>query len=231
LKLYGSFHKAVFIGFKQGEDTVMVFEKRREREKENRKSAILKAARKLFFEKGFKSVTVDSIARKAELSKGAVYLYFKSKDEIYSQILLNDIDKFHERVSGLLEGGGKASDMLIQLSSIYVDFFLKDRELFRILITFMLHANHSNLPDDLRNHIIKSTNKTDVIEKIFRYGIDSGEFSPSINVRQIRNAFWGLLNGIISLYIFIGSESRKEELIMSTIKTSLDIFIKGLKSN
>jgi len=210
----------------------MAFEKRREREKENRKNAVLKAARKLFFERGFKSVTVDSIAKKAELSKGAVYLYFKSKDEIYSQILLNDIDKFHERVSGSFEGGGKASDMLIQLSSIYVDFFLKDRELFRILMTFMLHANHSNLPDDLRNHIIKSTNKTiDVIEKIFRYGIDNGEFSPSINVRQIRNALWGLLNGIVSLYIFIGSESRREELIRSTIDTSLDVFIKGLKSD
>jgi AcrR family transcriptional regulator len=41
----------------------LAFEKRRSREKENRKSAILKAARKLFFEKGFKSVTVESIAR------------------------------------------------------------------------------------------------------------------------------------------------------------------------
>ncbi len=178
----------------------MAFEKRREREKENRKSAILKAARKLFFEKGFKSVTVDSIAKKAELSKGAVYLYFKSKDEIYSQILLNDIDKFHERVSGLSEGGGKASDMLFQLSSIYVDFFLKDRELFRILM------------------------------KIFRYGADSGEYLPSLNVRQIRNGLWGMLNGIVSLYIFIGSESRREELIRSTINTSLEIFIRGLRS-
>ena len=110
----------------------MAFEKRRIREKENRKSAILKAARKLFFEKGFKSVTVESIARKAELSKGAVYLYFKSKEEIYSQILLNDIDKFHKRVADLFDDGGKASDIL------------RDRELFRILITFMLHANHSN---------------------------------------------------------------------------------------
>ncbi|HYA13816.1 MAG TPA: TetR/AcrR family transcriptional regulator, partial [Syntrophales bacterium] len=117
----------------------MAFEKRRGREKENRKNTILKAARKLFFERGFKSVTVDSIAKKAELSKGAVYLYFKSKDEIYSQILLSDIDKFHTRISGLLNGGGKASEMLVQLSSIYVDFFLKDRELFRILITFILH--------------------------------------------------------------------------------------------
>jgi AcrR family transcriptional regulator len=43
-------------------------EERRKREKDSRKSAILKAARKLFFDKGFKPVTVESIARKAELS-------------------------------------------------------------------------------------------------------------------------------------------------------------------
>ena len=164
----------------------MVFEKRRNREKEIRKSAILKAARKLFFEKGFRSVTVESIAKKAELSKGAVYLYFKSKDEIYSQILLNDINKFHEKVIGLIEDGGRASEMLFRLSNVYVDFFLKDRELFRILITFMLHANHSNLPEDFQVHIIKSTNKTiDVIENIITCGIESGEFSPSVSARKI----------------------------------------------
>jgi AcrR family transcriptional regulator len=126
----------------------MSFEKRRKREKENRKSAILKSARRLFFEKGFKSVTVESIAKKAEVSKGAVYLYFKSKDEIYSQILLNNIDTFHRRLSHLFENGKRSSEMLFQLSDIYVDFFLKDKELFRILMTFMLHANHSYKNDE-----------------------------------------------------------------------------------
>jgi AcrR family transcriptional regulator len=208
----------------------MVFEKRRNREKEIRKSAILKAARKLFFERGFRSVTVESIAKKAELSKGAVYLYFKSKDEIYSQILLNDINIFHGKVIGLIEGGGRASEMLFRLSSVYVDFFLKDRELFRILITFMLHANHSNLPEDFQVHIIKSTNKTiDVIENIITCGIESGEFSPSVSARKIRNALWGFLNGVLSLYIFVGTEARREELIRSTISAGLDVFLKGLK--
>ncbi|MEN6320290.1 MAG: TetR/AcrR family transcriptional regulator [Syntrophaceae bacterium] len=208
----------------------MVFEKRRRREKEIRKGAILKAARKLFFDKGFKSVTVESIAKKAELSKGAVYLYFKSKDEIYSQILLNEIDQFEKKITDLFTGDKQASEMLFRLSSIYVDFFLKDRELFRILMTFMLHANHSNLPEDFRRNIIKSMNVSiDVIEKIFKYGIDKGEFSPGINTRQIRNAVWGLFNGVISLYIFTGLESRRKELIQSTINTSLDIFMKGLK--
>lgn len=190
---------------------------------------ILKAARKLFFEKGFKSVTVESIAKKSELSKGSVYLHFRSKDEIYSHILLNDIDKFHKGVSDLLGNGSSAKDILFRLSSIYVDFFLKDRELFRILMTFMLDANHRKLPEEIQLHIIKTTNKTiDIIEKILLYGIERNEFPPTINLRQVRNAIWGLLNGIISLYLFTGSEARREDLIRSTIKRSLEIFVRGL---
>ncbi|HBH87873.1 MAG TPA: hypothetical protein DDY17_09785 [Syntrophaceae bacterium] len=232
LKRHAGPNNKIYVAVNELWRRAMIFEKRRSREKEIRKSAILKAARKLFFERGFKSVTVESIAKKAELSKGAVYLYFKSKDEIYSQILLNDIDKFHEKVAGLCKNGGSASDMLSRLSAVYVDFFLKDRELFRILITFMLHANHSNLPEDLQTHIIKSTNQTvDIIEKVFQYGIDNGEFSSSLNVRKIRNALWGFLNGVVSLYIFISAESRREELIRSTITAGLDVFIEGLKRN
>jgi len=208
----------------------LTIESRRKREKDIKRNMILKAARKLFFEKGFKSVTVENIAKKAELSKGSVYLHFGSKDEIYSQILLNDIDKFHKRVIDLVGNGSSASEILFRLSDIYVEFFLKDRELFRILMTFMLNANHRNLPEDIEAHLSKTTNKTiDIIERILQHGIDNHEFPLAINLRQNRNAIWGLLNGIISLHLFTGSEIRREELIRSTIKSSLEIFIRGLR--
>ena len=208
----------------------MGLEERRKREKQNRKNAILKAARRLFFENGFRLVTVDSIAKKAELSKGSIYLYFKSKEEIYTNILLSDIDNFHENFKDLLQGTSGASEAIAKFAMIYVDLFLNDHELFRILMTFMLHTNAMNLPDDLNNHIIKSTNKNiNTIEEILRYGIERGEFSPALNIRLSRNALWGMLNGIISLHLFTGSESKREEVIHSTIKAGLEIYIRGLK--
>jgi AcrR family transcriptional regulator len=205
---------------------------RRKREKKNRKNAILKAARRLFFDNGFRPVTVESIAKKAELSKGSIYLYFKSKEEIYTQILLSDIDKFHEHFKDLHQKSTSASEAITKFAIIYVDLFLNDRELFRILMTFMLHTNAMNLPEDLNNHIIKSTNKNiNTIEEIFRYGIEQGEFSPTINLRLSRNAFWGLLNGIISLHLFTGAESKRVEVIHNTIKAGLEIYIRGLKGS
>jgi AcrR family transcriptional regulator len=56
---------------------------RREREKEQRRQAILDAAEKVFFSKGMAQATMDEVAETAELSKGTLYLYFKSKEELY----------------------------------------------------------------------------------------------------------------------------------------------------
>ena len=209
----------------------MGLEDRRKREKEQRRNAILNAARKLFFEKGFRHVTVDNIARKAEFSKGSVYLYFSSKEEIYTQILLSDIDKFNRKSSHVFQNEKSAEELLLDFACTYVDFFLNDRELFRIMMTFMLHTEELNLTEDVYQRIVDATNRNaEVIENILQQGIDRGEFPRDINLRQSRNALWGLLNGIVSLHLFTGREANKEERIRSTIKGSLSIFANGLKT-
>jgi AcrR family transcriptional regulator len=209
----------------------MGLEERRQREKENRRNAILKAARKLSFEKGFKSITVASIAKKAELSKGAVYLYFNSKEEIYLQILLKEIDKFQSSLSDICDRGGSARDMLKHLSDIYIDSFITDKELFRIFMSVMLHTDETEFSEELNHQLVQATNASvDIIEKILQYGIEQGDFPESLNLRQHKNALWGLLNGIIALHLFTGKETTKEQRIRTTIRTSLDAYIRGLST-
>jgi len=206
-------------------------EHRREREKEQRRNAILRSARKEFFEKGFRSVTVDSIARRAELSKGAIYLYFKSKEEIYAQILLRDIDKFHERVETLLDTSKDASDNLRQFSEVYASFFLSDRELFRIFMNFMIQHNPVNFTPHINDQVVKSTNQTVVIiEQILQMGQERGEFAKGLDIRVCRNALWGLLNGIIALHLFSGREETREDRVRAQIRGGLEVFIRGLST-
>lgn len=208
----------------------MGLEERRRREKEQRRSVILNAARKLFFEKGFKYVTVDNIAKKSELSKGSIYLYFSSKEEIYTHILFRDIEKFNRKSAHLFENSKSATELILEFACIYIDFFMNDRELFRIMMTFMLHTEDMNLAETVNEHIIEVTNNTvKIIETILRRGIEQGEFPADINVRQCRNAIWGFLNGVVSLHLFTGKEANRDERIRSTIKGSLSIFIRGLK--
>jgi AcrR family transcriptional regulator len=205
-------------------------EERRKKEKENRKNVILKAARKLFFEKGFKSVTVDSIAAKAELSKGSIYLYFESKEEIYVEILIANNIEFHKTIADIFQNESKASDLLLEFARIYVDYFLYDTELFRIFMAFMLRADQMSLTEEQNSNLMRMTNENiRIIGEILQMGYDSGEFSSVINVRQGQNAIWGMLNGIISLYLFTGAPAKRSEKIHTMVKDSLNIFIKGLK--
>ena len=205
---------------------------RREKERESRRSAILKAARKLFFDRGFKNVTVDNIAAKAEVSKGSVYLYFKSKEEIYTQILINDsIATFEDFKNKFSARETPAAQLLLEFADNYINYFLNENELFRILMTFMLHADDMILTDEQNAQLLQSTNDNiKFVSEILQKGVDAGEFSPILNIKQAQNAIWGLLNGIISLFLFMGKPERRAERIHSTAKDSLKILIKGLKA-
>lgn len=204
--------------------------KKKEREKEYRSSTILKAARRLFFDRGFKAVTVDSIAEKANISKGSIYLCFESKEEIYTQILIADNIALYERIKNFSSIEAGASQLLQEFARIYVDYFLNDKELFRILMTFMMQTGQVHLTEKQSVELIRSTNENiKIISEIIYKGIASGEFRPVENIRQLQNALWGTLNGIISLFLFTGNPIKRMERIHSTVQNSLNVFIKGLE--
>ena len=209
----------------------MVFEEKRKKEKENRKNTILKAARRLFFDRGFKAVTVDNIAAQSEVSKGSIYLCFESKEEIYAQILISDNIALYERIENFSSTEASASQLLLEFARIYVDYFLNDNELFRILMTFMMQTGQMHLTEKQNAELIRSTNQNImIISEIIQKGIDSGEFSPIDNIMQVQNGIWGMLNGVISLYLFTGNPIKRTERIHSTVRNSLNIFIAGLKA-
>jgi AcrR family transcriptional regulator len=64
----------------------MGIHERKLREKENRVRQIVDAAEDIFFSKGVDAATIDEIAERAEISKGTVYLYFKSKEELIATV-------------------------------------------------------------------------------------------------------------------------------------------------
>lgn len=79
---------------------------RRETKKRLSRIKILKAASEIFATKGFDSATINEIADKADLGVGTVYNYFKSKDEIFIETFISDIDvetKFDLDIETLVE--------------------------------------------------------------------------------------------------------------------------------
>jgi len=105
---------------------------RREREKQKRRNDIIKAAEKVFFAKGYDRVTMDEIAREAEVNKALLYYYFKNKEALFFAVNLYGVKILHNmyiKCSNLNIGGYDKVKSMIQ--ALY-DFSKDHPDYFRI---------------------------------------------------------------------------------------------------
>jgi TetR/AcrR family transcriptional regulator len=65
---------------------------RHKKEKQARRSAIINAAERLFFSQGYIHTTMDDIAKETQLAKGTLYLYVKSKEELFHAVALRGME-------------------------------------------------------------------------------------------------------------------------------------------
>jgi len=105
---------------------------RKEREFARREQEIIDAALSLFESPNWEQVTVDQIAKKAEIGKGTVYKHFSSKDEIYACIAI----EFHERL---------LAEFKVISHDLPVDQMMKEviRRSFEISLSSQAHARVS----------------------------------------------------------------------------------------
>ncbi|MCJ7663944.1 MAG: TetR/AcrR family transcriptional regulator [Desulfobacterales bacterium] len=189
------------------------------------------SAQELFFTKGFNATTMDEIALRAELSKGALYLYFPSKEVLYATVMNEGLTILFERMEAAFQLDLPPDQMLRKIGEVHYRYYLDYREYSRILF-FREHRDRdvarqlsraliqANLEKGMRNF----QRFIEVIQK----GIEQGIFAPA-DPRKAAVAFWGSANGI--LFLFEEELNREiigidvEELIYYTI----DLFIEALK--
>lgn len=151
---------------------------RKEREKEQRRDLILDAAEKVFKGKGFQEVTVDNIADAAELSKGTIYLYFKSKEDILLAIHLRGEEIMYQMFQKATTTDEPVIHLINNLGEAYYEFFKRYPHYFRTSQFFnnpQFHKEASQeVLDQCREHgkkvwsLVSGLVDLAVKEKIFR---------------------------------------------------------------
>ena len=111
-----------------------------------RRDQILAAAHGVFASRGFKEATVGDIADAAGIAKGTLYLYFKSKDEIYWAALHRGLDELHALTRTALERAAGPRDKLHAFIDTKVRFFDADREFFSIYFAEFGNVSPHHLP-------------------------------------------------------------------------------------
>ncbi|MGD0819734.1 MAG: TetR/AcrR family transcriptional regulator [Desulfomonilia bacterium] len=179
-----------------------VIQKRKKREKDQRIQGILSAAKQVFFSKGYQRTTMDEVAFEAEVSKPTIYQYFRTKDELYSALMLPFLEEFgshFERIGKKLDANRYTTG-----KTLVKDFFrafLKSYEAapdsLRVANTFFQHADLINaLNQDTRDAISnKGRYDFELARGILETAIDKG-LIKKINPYALSDIIWGLLLGI-----------------------------------
>jgi TetR/AcrR family fatty acid metabolism transcriptional regulator len=100
---------------------------------EFRKTELLHAARTVFAQKGFHDATIEEIAEAAQVAKGTVYLYYKSKKELYLEALRFGIEILNQELETRSTQPGTFEEKLRRLTASKLAFFDANRDFFRIL--------------------------------------------------------------------------------------------------
>lgn len=161
----------------------------RHRSEDERRAQILRAARAVFIDKGFTSARVQDIARRAGLSKGAVYFYFDSKRDLLQAL----VDEEHELTLSFLERAASdtrpATVKLLDLGRQYLDYFagLKSPPRFFILMTEMAIRD-----EEIRARVVEIHERfVEELARIIAEGQQQGQFADvdPVAVAQLLKAF------------------------------------------
>ena len=143
---------------------------------EIRKNQILDAATTVFARLGFEHARMDDIVAESGLSKGTLYWYFKSKEEIITTILHRLFTIDIEQFQGLLEVEGTASERLLMLTRYRIAGLEHVSHLIPIFVEFYAVTVRE---DWVRQFIAEYfRNFRALLVDLIQQGIDSGEFRP-----------------------------------------------------
>jgi AcrR family transcriptional regulator len=102
---------------------------------EQRRCAILQAARTVFASQGYANTIVDDIATQAGIAKGTLYLYFPSKEQIYLAALLEEARQLDADSRAAMNGAATWRDKLGAYLQVRLRYFETHQDFLRIYMT------------------------------------------------------------------------------------------------
>ena len=209
----------------------MGIQERKEREKEHRREEILDAAQRVFFDKGLPVATMDEIAVTAELSKGTLYLYYKSKEDLYLGVMMRGLQVLLDKFTEIAGNGQSAARMLIGLGDAYVSYFNTHRDYFRMMNFLQTPQFHRQVSDEMKMSCgILNKRMWDLVNGILQRAIDEGTLRKDLNPVEVGIIVW---SSATALLLRIDSESPlwKEIFhidLQHTLKLSNSLFFDAI---
>lgn len=204
---------------------------RKQREKAQRKSDIINAARKVFSAKGFNSATMEEIALEAELSPGTLYLYFKNKEELHTSLSIEILKYLTDEIQKVVPLDISVEDKIDKFRDVFIDVYEYDSNILINLFHLQSGETLTNLSGEVLRQIkIYSTMAHGAITDVIKQGIKQGTFVDK-NPVALADILWASYGGIV---LWVDSKRRlddSKDFVRPTLKTAFHLLKKGLMAD
>lgn len=170
--------------------------------------SILTAARAVFARKGYEAALVDDIAEEAGIAKGTVYLYFRSKQEIYFAALLEELQRFHEQSVEAVKFARGARAKIRAFGEVAIENCRTHRDFLRI------YLSEFHRPKALAG---VQRQRLNLLASILEEGIAAGEIK-ALHVHAAAAALFDLVRGMLERQLLGESKLSPEQDLEFTLE-------------
>jgi AcrR family transcriptional regulator len=205
---------------------MMEKEKRKEREFNLRRAAILEQAGKIFAAKGFHDTTVAEIAGASGFAIGTLYQFFESKEQLYTVVLTEKLGMMY---AGIQKAVDEETDLLMKIDTLVATQFrfVENNAEFCSIFVRGDHLSLSEGSVELRRQMVSDyAVYVSFIEGVIRDGIRAG-ILKKMDPRMMAAALTGIINSYASKWLTVAEGAS----LMDNVQFVVDIFLQGVKKN
>ncbi|MCX7890819.1 MAG: TetR/AcrR family transcriptional regulator [Burkholderiales bacterium] len=201
-------------------------EPRWERRKESRPSELMEAALDLFAERGYAATRLEDVAHRAGVSKGTLYLYFESKEELFKAVVRQGLVPAIVEAEELVDGFDGPAGALFREIVMGWWRLIGDTRLSAIPKIMISEArNFPEIADFYYDEVIRRGSR--MFERALARGVASGEFR-TLDVHYVGRV---LMSPLVMLAVWkhsLGCCEREQADPNVFLQTYLDLALRGL---
>jgi AcrR family transcriptional regulator len=183
---------------------------RREREKEQRRNDIIDAAEIEFFAKGLSNATMDGVAERAELSKGTIYLYFKSKEDLYLAIIRRGLVMLQDRFVAASEAHETGIDKVEAIGRAFIEFCKSNPDHFHAMLFFESAGFDHDVESGYAAECYTESNAAlEITAQAVQVGIDDGTMRPDLDPIKTAMTLYGVSVGLLQTIVLKGNMMKE----------------------
>ena len=183
--------------------------------KTNIRDRIVQSAIECFSEYGFDRSRMDDIAQRADLSKGTLYLYFKSKEDLFYAICENNLKVIKEQLSRIF--ATRKENLLYDVEQFYDNLQNLEKKGDE-KVFFEIVAESARNPKLQKILYEQRTKIFDVVKEYLDLQVQKGFFRKNIDSEAIASGLVALYNGLaVSKFLGISGNWNKRAWV-GTVK-------------